>query len=119
MALRDIRDYYFTMMAQYLELQQDLADFEQAFKDGYITEDKLEEVKTDVARVKENYDRLTYIVYLAELPNRKEKKEKALKGNTLIEEYFKKIGASSDVVFDENKSTIAKIKAELKALTDK
>ena len=34
MALKDVKKYYFTMLAQYLEMKADLADFEQALQNN-------------------------------------------------------------------------------------
>lgn len=119
MALNDARGYLYTMLNQYLEMQEDLKDFDEAFKDGYITEERLEEVKYEVSQLKENYDRIQYIMYLMEIPNRKAKKEKFHHANKRVEEYFKSIGADLDSIRNENKSIAAKIHKELKALTEK
>ena len=74
MAARDVKEYYFKLIAQKAELEADLADFEEAFKNGYITEDKLVEIKDTVDRIETNYQRVLYIAYLLELPNNKKKK---------------------------------------------
>lgn len=117
MAKRDVREYCYALLQQYLEMKDDLADFNQAFQDGYITEDKLTEVQDDVARLKENYDRVLYIVYLLDLPNNSKKKAKARKANSDIESYMTNIDASSTAIIDENKTILTRIRAELKALT--
>ena len=64
MALRDVKEYYFKMLSQYLEMKADLADFEQALKDGFITEDQLQAAFEEVNKVQQNYERLSYIMYL-------------------------------------------------------
>ena len=43
MAVKDVKRYYYAMLNQYLEMKADLTDFEQAFADGFITEDQIEE----------------------------------------------------------------------------
>ncbi len=58
MAVRDVRDYYYNLLNQYIEMKEDLADFEQAFKEGYITEDKLGEVKNQVSIIQTNFERI-------------------------------------------------------------
>jgi predicted RNA-binding protein associated with RNAse of E/G family len=62
MAIRDVKDYYFKMVAQYLEMKADLADFEQALKDGFITEDQMQAAFDEVDKVQQNYERLSYIM---------------------------------------------------------
>ena len=44
MAIKDVKVYFYNMLGQYLEMKEDLKDFDQALQDGHITEDKLEEV---------------------------------------------------------------------------
>ena len=54
-------------------MKEDLRDFETALKDGFITEEKLQDAIEDVNRIETNYN--SYCMYLIlELPNRKEKK---------------------------------------------
>ena len=54
MAVKDVRNYYYTMLAQYLDEKQNLADFEEALKDGLITEEQLREALDTVASQKAN-----------------------------------------------------------------
>ena len=58
MAIKDVKRYYYQMQAQYLEMKADLADFEQALQDGFITEEQLAAAKEEVVKIKNNYDRL-------------------------------------------------------------
>lgn len=120
MALIDVKEYYYKMLEQYLEMKDDLADFEQAVKDGHITEDQLVLVKEDFAAVEQNYQRLTYIMYLFELPKRKRKKIKFKKNksNSLIETYMRANHADTAAVIDENTSMIAHLRAELEHLVE-
>ena len=88
MAIKDVKIYYYNMLGQYLEMKDDLKDFEQALKDGHITEDKLADVTKDVEDLQNNYARLSFIMYLLELPSRKNKKEKFKKSNLVMEKYL-------------------------------
>ena len=56
MALIDVKEYYYTMLNQYLEAKNDLKDFESALQDGYITEDRLVGVQEEVEKLKSNLD---------------------------------------------------------------
>ena len=76
MAARDVKEYYFKLIAQKAELEADLADFEEALKNGFITEEQMQAAKDELIPYQINLDRLTYIMYLLELPNRKAKKAK-------------------------------------------
>jgi len=117
MAVKDVKRYYYAMLNQYLEMKADLADFEQAFTDGFITEDQLEAVREDILKVEANYDRLTYIMYLLEMPNRPTKKEGYDKRNTKLTLNFEDKAANQTSVELENKSALDHLRQELKILT--
>lgn len=116
MALKDVKSYYYKMLSQYIESKNDLADFEAALKTGYITEDQLIEAKDDVEQMKNNVDRLAYILYLFELPNRKDKKVLAKKRNENLEEYFSRVEADESAVMDENLSLLTHLRETLRSL---
>lgn len=119
MAILDVKEYYYSMLRQYTELKNDLADYDKAFADGHITEDQLAEIKADIAEVEKNYNRLSYIMYLLELPKRDSKKKKArgMSSNKAVEKALTARNATKQQVLDENTSMIAHIRAELKKLT--
>lgn len=119
MALKDVRNYYFTVLAQYLEEKQNLIDFEDALKNGYITEERLHDAQDIVASLEENYHRLTYIMFLLDMPNRKKKKINYIKQNKLLVEEFKKLGADMDSIEKENIDALKHFKAELNHLASK
>lgn len=119
MAVKDVKEYYYKMVSQYLEMKNDLADFEQALKDGFITEEQMQEALNEVAALQTNYDRLTYIMYLLELPQRKSKKIKHNKANKKLVEAFKDRSADIDAVLLENKSALNVFRAELKKISGK
>jgi len=105
------------MLAQYTEMKQDLADFEQAFKDGHITEDQLAAAKEDIAVVEQNMNRLSYIMFLLEAPNRDKKQDKYKRANKKLLNDLVDKKADKDSVIAENKSALDHLRAELKKLT--
>ncbi len=116
MAIRDVKQYYYSQLMQYSEMKADLDDLEQALKDGLITEDKLSTIKENIAVIESNFNRIQYIMYLAEIPNRKSKKDAWKKANAEILEYLKSIGADNGAVDIENKSSLDIIRAEIKKI---
>ena len=84
MAVKDVKEYYVKLIAQKAELEADLADFEEALKNGFITEEQMQVAKDELIPYQINLDRITYIIYLLELPNRKAKKVKFTKQNKKI-----------------------------------
>ena len=116
MALRDVKEYYFKMLGQYFEMKADLADFEQALKDGFITEDQMQAAIEDVDKVKQNYERLSYIMYLLNLPNRKSKQEKYIKMNKKLVAEFEARQADTKSVQLENRDALKAFREEMERL---
>jgi hypothetical protein len=119
MAIKDVRQYFYTMLSQYLEEKQNLEDFADALKEGLITEDQMQEVMATVAGLEENYHRLAYIMYLFDMPNRSSKKASYIRQHKAILDEFKRLGVDADSIKKENTDALAHFKAELKALKDK
>ena len=119
MAARDVKEYYFKLIAQKTELEADLADFEEALKNGFITEEQMQAAKDELIPYQINLDRLTYIMYLLELPNRKAKKAKFAKQNKKILDELGKRNADEQSVIAENKSALDAFRKEVKELLNK
>ena len=116
MALKDVKIYYYSILNQYLEMKASLADFDEALQNNFITEDQLEAVKADIAQIEQNYNRLSYIMYLLELPQRKEKKALFNNRNKKLINKLSTLNCSDEVVYDENKSALDHIRQELKKI---
>lgn len=116
MAVKDVKNYFYTMLCQYIEEKQNLADFEDMLKDGNITQEQMQEVMENVASLETNYHRLVYIMYLLNMPNRKDKKSDYTKQHKTILEELKRLGADIDSVKEENTDALIHFKAALKAL---
>lgn len=119
MAVKDVKEYYFKLIAQKAELEADLADFEEALKNGFITEEQMQAAKDELIPYQINLDRLTYIMYLLELPNRKTKKAKFAKQNKKILDELGKRNADEQSVITENKSALDAFRKEVKELLNK
>ena len=119
MAVNDVKEYYFKLIAQKAELEADLADFEEALKNGFITEEQMQAAKDELVPYQINLDRLTYIMYLLELPNRKTKKAKFAKQNKKILNELEKRKADEQSVIYENKSALDAFRKEVKELLNK
>ena len=119
MAVKDVKEYYFKLIAQKAELEADLTDFEEALKNGFITEEQMQAAKDELIPYQINLDRLTYIMYLLELPNRKAKKAKFAKQNKKILNELEKRKADEQSVIAENKSALDAFRKEVKELLNK
>ena len=116
MAVKDVRNYFYTMLVQYLEEKQNLADFEEALKEGFITEEQMQDAMANVTDLENNYHRLVYIMYLLDMPNKKSKKAGYVRQYQPILDELKRLGADLDSVKEENSDALVHFKAALKAL---
>lgn len=116
MAIKDVRNYFYTMLAQYLEEKQNLVDFEEALKNGHITQEQMQEAINVVAGLETNYYRLVYIMYLLDMPNNKHKKAGYIKQYKKIVEELCKLGADEQHIKEENTDALIHFKAVLKTL---
>ena len=119
MAVKDVKEYYFKLIAQKAELEADLADFEEALKNGFITEEQMQAAKDELVPYQINLDRLTYIMYLLELPNRKAKKAKFAEQNKKILNELEKRNADEQSVISETTSPLDAFRKEFKELLNK
>ena len=116
MAVQDVRNYFYTMLSQYIEEKQNLADFEEALKAGNITQDQMQEALETVAGLETNYHRLVYIMYLLNMPNRKDKKSAYVKQHKIILDELQRLGADIESIKKENSDALIHFKAALEAL---
>ena len=119
MAIKDVKEYYYSMLSQYIEEKQNLADFSEALRDGLITEEQMQAVMENVANLEENYHRLAYIMYLFNMPNRAAKKPGYIRQHKNILDEFKRLGVDTESIKEENTDALAHFKAALHALKKK
>ena len=116
MAIRDFNLYLANVQAQVLATKNDLADFEQGLKDGYVTEQQVEDLRAEYQRMDDNYQRLLYVGYLLELPKSKWRKKRFRKKHDDLEIYLDKANATEDKVIKENEVAMELIKNEIAKL---
>lgn len=119
MAIKDVRHYFYSMLVQYIEEKQNLADFEEALKEGLITEDQMNEAMETVANLENNYHRLAYIMFLLDMPNKKSKKNAYIKQYKVILDELVKLGVDIESIKKENSDALIHFKAALKELSKK
>lgn len=76
MSVKHLKEYYQKVCDQYNEMVNDLQELEEYAKTNMVEPERLEQYKQTIAPIKENYLTLSYIMFLLNQPNRKEKQEK-------------------------------------------
>lgn len=112
MSVKDIKNYYDSVANQYLEMVNDLKDFEEAVSNNIIEPERLEQIKKNIEPIKTNYQRLSYIMYLLNLPVKKSKHKKYENQN---KKFLKMISKENtqEAVKQENEKTLNIIKNEI------
>ena len=116
MAKRDVVMYFLQVQNQYQELLGDVKDLEEALKSKHIEQEQFDLAKKDIDVVKDNYERLAYIMMLLNKPQRKKKQAGEEAVNKKWYDYLK--GASKEAIIDENKDALADFKKIVKGIID-
>ena len=81
MAVRDIVNYYNEVANQYLDMKHELEDFTELAKKGMFEPERLDAIKDSVKPLMQNYETLSYIMFLLNKPTKKSKWERYEKTN--------------------------------------
>lgn len=109
MAVKDLEEYYSKMTAQYKELVKERKLFEQQAMDNMLPPEALDNFKDLIAPIKQNWERITYIMYLLHKPTKKSKhKQYDRQSKKLLSKIDK--NNTADSVYNENKETLEKIR---------
>ena len=108
MSVKAVRNVYNQIKAQYFEMIRDIKDFEKECAEGLVEPERVERLKDQVAPIKQNYERWSYIIYLLNQPERKEKQPRYNKANKkFLEELAKE--NSIEATMEENEEALKHI----------
>lgn len=96
MSVKHVKKYYHQIEKLYLELLEDLRGMEEDFKKGECTEEELQKLLTPVESLRQNYERLSYIMYLLYRPNKESKNVKYTKNNKELQGFFENKQLTAD-----------------------
>ena len=116
MAKKHVMNYYYTVQNQYLKMKNMLDLFEKQVKEGKGSLETLDAVKETTARLKENFDRIAYIMYLLNTPAKKKKSNRYDKQNKELKDYLE----TSDLnhIKDENENVLVQLSKMIKEKKD-
>lgn len=119
MSYKHVKDYYVQVEQQYMEALSDTADYKQAFEDGYLSQEQLEQAEDLLFALKQNYERLSYIMYLFNKPNKPNKALKYEKQFSYLNEWLKARSATKKSVLEENENVLVNYVKYIKDLQNK
>ncbi len=116
MAKRHVIQYYLELENEYIEMQDTLKELQTLAQEGKVEESSYLSMLEDVNLIKNNYERVSYIMFLLNKPNRREKESKELEVNKQWYSYLK--GASKEAILDETKDALAEFKKKVKEISN-
>ena len=110
MAKRHIIQYFLEIENQYFEMLESLKELKELYTEHKISDEAYSQVSQDVTTLKQNYERIAYILFLLGKPNRKNKQE-----DIISQSWYKALKfASKEAIVDENNDVLKHIKQLIK-----
>ena len=113
MALKQVKDYYKSVEKLYFDMLHSLKEMNEEFKKGNVTEEELNKLLTPVNNIKDNYLRLSYIMYLFYQPNREKKIKKFEKQEHQLAQTFRECGIDKRSDLDCSEYSLKEFKKHL------
>lgn len=74
MSVKDVKKYYNDISEQYKEMVENIRDLEEEASKGLVEPERIERLQEQIAPIKQNYERWSYMMFLLNEPRRKSKK---------------------------------------------
>jgi iron uptake system EfeUOB component EfeO/EfeM len=116
MSLKHVKNYYLQIQEQYLQMVEDSKDFDEAVKGGFMDQAQYDQAQSMLGRIKENYERLSYIIYLFYQPNRDKKVAKFNKQNKETYNHMSNSTYSQEAVLNENADILKEFKKLIRGI---
>ena len=110
MAKRHVVEYFLQVEYQYLEMLDNLKEFKELLAANRISNEEFQQAIAEIELIKANYERISYIMFLLNKPNRKTKEEVELAKSWYDALQY----ASKEAIINENNDALAKIKDMIK-----
>ena len=111
MAYKHIKEYYDKICEQYLEMKDEIRDFEIEAQNNIMEPERLDMIKEQIKPLMDNYERWSYMMYLLNLPVKKRKQKSYQERNKKFINNLNK-NNSLQSVLEENKQVINKMRGE-------
>lgn len=111
MAYKHIKEYYDKICEQYLEMKDEIRDFEIEAQNNIMEPERLDMIKEQIKPLMDNYERWSYMMYLLNLPVKKSKQKSYQERNKKFISNLNK-NNSLQSVLEENKQVINKMRGE-------
>lgn len=110
MALRHVNQYFLEIENQYFEMLDDLKELKELYAEHKIDDITYNQVSDEVTVLKQNYERIAYILFLLKQPNKKNKGEAKISKSW----YDALKYSSKEAIVNENNDVLKHIKELIK-----
>ena len=117
MALKDVKLYYLQQQDIYFQLLEDVKRCDEDVKNGLIKEEDLTPLYKELDKIKTNYERLSYIMFLFNEPKDKKHKEQFKKQSKVWYDYLS--SSSKEAILDESRDALKTFKQMVLDLKEK
>lgn len=116
MAKRHVIRYFLEVEHNYVETMEVLKELQELANQGKVEESTYLNVEKDLEVIKTNYERIAYIIFLLNKPNRSKKEAYEEKINKSWYDGLK--FASKEAIMDESRDALAHFKEIVKGVKD-
>lgn len=115
MSIKHVKKYYAQVEQQFYEMNQAAKELNEECKRGNVTQAQVDQAETMALPLRQNYERLSYLLYLLNLPNRECKIPKYERVNRELADGFARTHKAEE---HENEDALKNFKKYIKALKE-
>ena len=110
LSVKDIKEHYEKVNKNYMEMISLLHELEKEAETSIVSPERVEQFEQSIQPVKDQFETWSWIMYLLNLPNKKEKKKRYVQLN---EKEMNKIGKKNhyDTKLNESKEIVENLKS--------
>lgn len=110
MAYKDVKRYYLEVERNYINMVELADEYLKAYKEGKFTDEQFKTIEDNINKLKSDYEKLSYIMFLFNQPNRKNKQKKWNKENSLLSDTYIYLKANKEAVLKEETDVLYEFK---------
>lgn len=114
MAYKHVKEYFKKVENMFIEMVNNAKEFDDAYKEGFLTQEQIDNANTLLTPIKQNYERLAYIMYLFNMPNRSKKARKYNNSNKKISNALR--DSNEECIIKECEDSLKYFKEYIKTL---
>lgn len=108
MSVKAVKKYYEEVSQQYHEMLENIQEVEKEAMEGMVEPERIERLQSQIAPIKQNYERVSYIMFLLNQPQRKSKQPAyRIRNKKFLKQFDSK--NSLEAVIEENNEALKSI----------